>query len=205
MLEIKNNKISQKNREKIVKAAVKLFSKKGYHNTTMREISKLSEINLSQLYTYINTKNDILFLFYKSLYDKLYHSSKELENYRNDNQTEKLVYLIKTQSKVIQDYKSEFITMYTESRHLEKKSLKIVMNMENYLIKKMKKIITQGIKEKEFKNCDATWTANIIAYLLMFEPLRGWNLRDKYTESDRLNNIISLICSMLSVEKIPKV
>ena len=59
-----DNKERLENRHKqIVQGATRLFSIKGYHKSTMREIAKESQINLSQLYQYITSKDDILYLF----------------------------------------------------------------------------------------------------------------------------------------------
>src|SRR5512139_2099545 len=63
---IKNESLVRKRRQQIFEAVVRLFSKKGYHSTTLREISKASNITLGSLYDYISTKEDILFLIQES-------------------------------------------------------------------------------------------------------------------------------------------
>ncbi|RPJ01755.1 MAG: TetR/AcrR family transcriptional regulator [Deltaproteobacteria bacterium] len=53
---IKNDSLVRKRRQQIFEAVIKLFSQKGYHMTTLREISRESGITLGNLYDYINTK-----------------------------------------------------------------------------------------------------------------------------------------------------
>ncbi|MFO7570780.1 MAG: helix-turn-helix domain-containing protein, partial [Smithellaceae bacterium] len=56
-------------RAKIIKKATRLFIKKGYAQTTMRDISKATGINLGNLYNYISSKEDILCLSFETYHD----------------------------------------------------------------------------------------------------------------------------------------
>ena len=46
-------------KETIKEKAVKIFSEKGFHGTSIREIAKASECSLPMLYYYYNSKNDL--------------------------------------------------------------------------------------------------------------------------------------------------
>jgi AcrR family transcriptional regulator len=58
-----------KRQAQIVKKASRLFIKKGYAQTTMRDISKATGINLGNLYNYISSKEDILCLAFETYHD----------------------------------------------------------------------------------------------------------------------------------------
>ena len=47
-------------RSNILKASIKVFSKKGFHGTTMNEIAKEVGVSKGTLYTYFKSKEDIL-------------------------------------------------------------------------------------------------------------------------------------------------
>ena len=51
----------EEGRNAILRAAAELFSQKGYHNATLREISALAGMSLSNVYVYFRSKYDILF------------------------------------------------------------------------------------------------------------------------------------------------
>ncbi|SMO92329.1 TetR/AcrR family transcriptional regulator [Melghirimyces algeriensis] len=53
--------MSDGRREQILKKASELFRTKGYHGTTIRDISEASGILSGSLYTHIKTKEDLLF------------------------------------------------------------------------------------------------------------------------------------------------
>jgi len=47
-------------RMKIIQAALKVFSKKGYHNSKMDEIAEEAALSKPTLYKYVQSKEDIL-------------------------------------------------------------------------------------------------------------------------------------------------
>ena len=49
----------QKNKRKIENAALRLFTRKGFHGTTVREIARLAGVSMGNLYIYYPTKEDI--------------------------------------------------------------------------------------------------------------------------------------------------
>jgi AcrR family transcriptional regulator len=53
-------KIREEARKKIINAAIKLFSNKGYHGTSISDIAKEAEISKGLAYNYFDSKQDIL-------------------------------------------------------------------------------------------------------------------------------------------------
>jgi len=49
----------EKNKLKIERAALQLFTRKGFHGTTVREIAKKANVSMGKLYIYYETKEDI--------------------------------------------------------------------------------------------------------------------------------------------------
>ncbi len=49
----------EKNRSKIERAALSLFTRKGFHGTSVREIAKKAGVSMGKLYIYYHTKEDI--------------------------------------------------------------------------------------------------------------------------------------------------
>jgi AcrR family transcriptional regulator len=53
------NKTIEKNKHKIERAALHLFTRKGFHGTTVREIAKNAGVSMGKLYIYYDTKEEI--------------------------------------------------------------------------------------------------------------------------------------------------
>ncbi|MEW9677629.1 TetR/AcrR family transcriptional regulator [Lentibacillus sp. L22] len=64
---------SIQNRDKILKAGLKLFSEKGYYDTTTNEIAKVAGVSIGSLYSYFNDK-DAIFLSILDNYHKKFLS-----------------------------------------------------------------------------------------------------------------------------------
>jgi AcrR family transcriptional regulator len=48
--------------QRILKASAKIFAEKGFHHTSVRDISRATKMSLSGLYYYFTTKEELLFL-----------------------------------------------------------------------------------------------------------------------------------------------
>jgi len=155
-------------RQELVNAAVKLFVKKGFHKTTVREIAKEFGMSMGALYDYIRTKEDILFLvcdhIFKSVSDKLQVSAGGKEGAK-----EKLKNAIRDYFIIIDSIQDYTLLLYQETKSLNRKDRNYVLSAEMELTKIFENIIAQGIKEKTF-NIDKH-TANGTGTNVVFQTL----------------------------------
>ncbi|MGB2692547.1 MAG: TetR/AcrR family transcriptional regulator [Thermodesulfobacteriota bacterium] len=177
---IKNEELINLRRQELVNAAVKLFVKKGFHKTTVREIAKEFGMSMGALYDYIRTKEDILFLvcdhIFKSVSDKLEASLESEKNTKKklENAIRDYFIIIDT----IQDYT---LLLYQETKSLSRKDRNYVLSAEMELTKIFENIIVQGIKEKTFK-IDRR-TAKIVANNIMVQG-QMWSFRRWVAQKD---------------------
>jgi AcrR family transcriptional regulator len=66
---VKDRVLIKTKQKQIVEGACKLFLKKGFHGTPTREIAAVCGMSKGQLYQYITSKDDIIFLTYIHLRD----------------------------------------------------------------------------------------------------------------------------------------
>jgi len=170
---IKNEDLVNQRRQELVNAAVKLFVEKGFHKTTVREITKEFGMSMGALYDYIRTKEDILFLvcdhIFKSVSDKIEASLKSEKDTRTKLRNAIRDYFIIIDG--IQDYT---LLLYQETKSLNKKDRNYVLSKELELTKIFENILAQGIKEKTFK-IDRR-TAKIVANNIMVQG-QMWSFR----------------------------
>lgn len=184
----KNRELFQKRQMQIIQKATKLFMKKGYAQTTMREISKATGIDLRNLYYFIKSKDEILFLVCQMIHTPMMEiinrpSIMEIENPVNQLQTifEELI-------DFGYDCNQELLLMYRESKSLSKRWRKIIFHQESLLVSRIEEILKRGKERKVFQFEDASFTANFLVYGLSLHPLRSWNMND-YTK-DELKNLL---------------
>jgi AcrR family transcriptional regulator len=71
-----NGSVEQRRKE-IVAAAGRLFMKKGYQATSMRELARTLHLDVASLYRYVPSKGDLLVLMAQEVTDAVAHSLKE--------------------------------------------------------------------------------------------------------------------------------
>jgi len=199
--QVENQDLVRKKHLQIVKAASELFSRKGYHRTSMRDIARAAGINLSYIYKYITSKDDILYLFYQHLHEQWTDVYVQLTDSRDENPVAQLKKFIEDILEVALKQKSEILTMCTESRHLEKDSLYAVLSAESEMVKCIEQVLVRGQNAGDFKVEDSYLAANIIQFLVVIGPLRGWNFEDRYTFKRYVHLLTDFILAALGVDE----
>lgn len=197
--QVENKELVEKKQLQIVEAAAELFSKKGYHSTTMRDIASASGINLSYLYQYISSKDDILYLFYANLYVQWEHIYTSLRECTDEDPVAQLKDFINSMFEIALKMSKEVLTVITEGRHLNSDSLHAILALEAEMVANLEQLIIRGVKQGVFKTNDTHLAANVIQHLLTIIPLRGWNIRKTNTFKSIVTQISSLVLHSLGV------
>jgi len=169
----------------IVKKASKLFIKKGYTQTTMRDISKATGINLGALYNYISSKEDILCLSVDTYHGPAMEWLAREDFLNIEDPKEQLKAAVRQMLEMIHDVMKDVLMIYRETRVLPPKFLNIILKKENDFIKCFEDIITRGVEKKIFNVGDPFFAANMLVFQLSLYPLRSWNLK-RYTREEYL-------------------
>jgi AcrR family transcriptional regulator len=168
--------------QQIVDGACRILFKKGYHSTTIREIAIACEMSMGQLYHYISSKDDVLFLIYKQMqmlwYEHLVKSG--VEEIRDP-----LVRLAKAVRLTLEfalKNRNLFLFLYTETKYLGKRHLRVVLEMDDKTVVGFWRRLLKDVNEAKGIRGDLDFLANLVSYLMVFLPLRGWNLKEKVRE-----------------------
>jgi TetR/AcrR family transcriptional regulator, cholesterol catabolism regulator len=170
----------------ILKKASKLFIKKGYSQTTMRDIAKATGINLGNLYSYISSKEDILCLTFDTYHGPAMDWFVSEGILDIDDPKEQLRTALHQMLVMIHEVVNDILMMYRETRVLPPKFLKIVLKKEGDLINIFEDIIARGVEKKVFNVRDPFFAANMLVFQLSLYALRSWNLK-RYTREEYLD------------------
>jgi TetR/AcrR family transcriptional regulator, cholesterol catabolism regulator len=179
---VEKNSVFQKRQLQIVKKAAKLFTKKGYAQTTMREISKATGIDLSNLYYFIESKEEILFRVFEMIHRPESSVFENQEIMGIADPAKQLRAVIREMMRFSFLYKDEVLLLYRESKLLPRKLLKEILSRESHFIRYIEAILERGLEQKVFAIEDAAFSASMIAYELSLYPLRSWNLKNHSKE-----------------------
>lgn len=148
---------SLQQRKEMLRAALKLFSEKGYHNVSMHEIAKTAEFGIGTLYRYFNNKEEL----YKALIMNVAreHHDAILQVFEQErNPLRAIARYIAVRWKTFSD-NLPFIRLYfAETRGA---SFNIKAGLDQDILKlydegmnKLASVFEQGIKDHEFRDVD---------------------------------------------------
>jgi len=178
---IKNSERVQDKQLLIAKKAAKLFVRKGYAQTTVREISRATGLAMGNLYDYIKKKEDILCLVFETYHEAVEASSYSPEIVAIEDPLKQMQTSIRETQKLIHEFSNEIMLMYRESHLLPKKYLERAKKQELTQIKKTAYYIRRGVEKGVFKVKDPYFTASMLFCLLASTALRGWTFEGKYS------------------------
>ena len=189
---IKNESLVKRRRQQIFEAVVKLISKKGYHRTTLREISKESGIALGNLYDYISTKEDILYIIQEKATRAVMQAISK-DNEGNLNPVEKLERLINSELDAMNKYQDLIMIIYQESHAMFKETLHSLLRSERNHVEQYEKVIREGIKEGFFKPLNVRMLANMIKMLIDTWVIKRWDLKRKVSMEEMRQGILDVV------------
>ncbi|MFB5283440.1 TetR/AcrR family transcriptional regulator [Peribacillus sp. Hz7] len=179
---VKNPKRVEKRRAEIIDAAVKIFSEKGYHATTTKEIAEAAGMNVGTMFQYVKTKQDILYLVcchIHSLIEKaLYAATSE-----NSNPLEAIKKDMTALFEIVDQVSDYVVLMYQETASLDKEARRSFLQREQRLRNHLEKQIQRGIDSGVFKVSQESvfLIADDILVQSQMWAFRRWSLTNKFT------------------------
>lgn len=193
-----NSALIEKRHQQIVDGACKIFFEKGYHPATTREIAKACGMSIGQFYHYISSKDDVLYLVHKHM-QKVWHDYLEKSDMEQiDDPLKKLTEALHHSLDFMIENKKLIQFVYSESKYLDKKYLRIVLDMDfKNVVGFWRSLLEETNKTKPIKG-DLDFLSSVIAYLLAFLALRGWTLRDK-PKRKQVDSLVDFVLRGLGV------
>jgi AcrR family transcriptional regulator len=187
-----NSALIEERHQQIVDGASKIFFEKGYHPTTTREIAKACGMSIGQLYHYIRSKDDVLYLIHKHMHKLWYDYLRRSNLEQIDDPVQKFTEALRQILHFQIENKKLIQFVYSESKYLDKKHFKVVLEMDYQHVIGFWRGLLEELNKKKSVEGDLDILASLVAFVLVFVPLRGWTLREKSTKRvlDSLQNFI---------------
>ena len=141
-----------KTKRTIFNTAVKLFSEKGYDNTSVEEITAVAGVAKGSLYYHFAKKEDIFDMILEEGM-KLLRNSIEIKWKSCNTSLEKILAIVLIQVKVVVRYEYLFNVIFSQMLGVDDKNYKCQDAIFEY-IEIIEEVIKEGIKNGEFYNGD---------------------------------------------------
>jgi AcrR family transcriptional regulator len=200
---VKNPSLIEARRMQIIKAAVGLFVRKGYFETTTREIARESGLSIGSLYEYIGSKEDILYLVCDYIHSGVQEGIKASITEAKTGK-EILINAIRNYFKVCDDMQDYILLIYQEAKFLSKNALKNVLAREERITKYFEDVLRIGQSDKSLGIDDSSITlmAHNIVVLGHMWTFRRWFFCRHFSLEQYTQIQTSLILSELTKKNI---
>ncbi len=168
--------------KQIVKTSAALFSKKGYHDTTTRQIAEACGITSGTLYHYIRAKDDLLAMFADLLTIEFGKFEKNIRRDLPDvSPATALSNTVAGFITLIDDIQDMALFWYQESKNLDSKHLKRMLDMERRIVGLFIEMIEMGRKSGQFKVDDPVIAGFNIKMMCDMWALKRWYFHNLYS------------------------
>ena len=139
-------------------------------------------MSMGQIYHYISSKDDILFLVHKHMHELWINHL--INSGVDDIQDPELRFkrAIRATVELIIEHRKLFQFVYTESRHLNKTHLKKVLDIDQKTTLAFWRQLIVELEIESLTEKEIPLAASFIAFLNVFNALRGWTVSDASRE-----------------------
>jgi AcrR family transcriptional regulator len=186
----------------IVERASSVLFKKGFHGTSIRDIAAACEMSMGQLYHYISSKDDILFLMHLYSQEQWYRHLAEAGFEDITDPVARLEHGLRISMRHISENRALYQFIFTESKYMDREHLDKALDLDDRNVVGFYRHLLAELP-KPTEGAERDIAANTIAFLCTLLALRGWNL-DLHDESavDRtIDYVVDFIFRGLGIER----
>jgi TetR/AcrR family fatty acid metabolism transcriptional regulator len=152
-------------RQQILKAAVKVFSRKGFHDAKVDEIAQLADVGKGTVYEYFSSKTEVFQEMFKAgMQFYVDNISKELKPELSCQ--EKLRRVAKLHIRFITHYKDLARITMTEHTQFNEEFRNWIFENRSRKMKMLEQIIDEGIASGEIRKVDSQAVAMVFSGVL---------------------------------------
>ncbi|MDR1616179.1 MAG: TetR/AcrR family transcriptional regulator [Syntrophomonadaceae bacterium] len=148
-------------RQRIIVAAIKIFSRNGYHNTKMEDIAAEAEIGKGTIYEYFSSKINL----FQSMFEgglEYYHAKFDTDKMEMLPFNEYIQVLTEAHIKFCLANKELARVLFLEKEAPDKELLEWVINIRSAKIENVRKRILKSIERQEIRSLDSS----ILSYII---------------------------------------
>ncbi len=197
--QVHNEKLVLDRRERIIRAAITVFQRSGFHVATTKDIAHEANLTQSNLYNYVKSKHDVLFLVCEHLVE-LYQAAVDKAVAKQANAHDRLVEALRAVIMVMSAHRDEVQLLYNETHALEKRDRKVILSSISKLIKSFENLLKDY--EEEHGPCavaNRRIAANFLSFIPAIVALRSWDLTPHASRDEIESSILAFVLKGLGI------
>jgi TetR/AcrR family transcriptional regulator, cholesterol catabolism regulator len=180
---VKDRQLVRERRQRLVRAALKVFIRKGYHRATVREIGHAAGFTQGTIYNYVRSKGDILYL----VCDEKVRAHEEALARALEGITDparRLERALAVLVEAVHAHAETVLLVYRESHALDRRSLHAILARVARLIDMVEAILVDA-------GCPVSGqprvAANIVTFLPLIVAMRRWDFERRAVDRRTLD------------------
>jgi AcrR family transcriptional regulator len=188
----KDERLVRNRREQLIRAAVKVFGEKGFHQTTVRDIGRAARLTQGTIYNYVRSKEDILFLVCDRVVTEYQDSARRALS-GNGSATARLAGALRGIVQVMIERQSTILLLYHESHNLDRRSLRVILARVGEFIENFDQLLREAHRQQRLRASNFELSANIITYLPTIVALRRWALPQRISRDRLVDELVNFM------------
>jgi len=190
--QVTDTKLVEERRGQVLRAAVKLFSEKGYYTTTIQQIARAAGVSIGLIYQYFGDKDDVLFLSLKLVLES-YEKEIPLRLEGIEHPVERLCMAVRAYCMIVDRLRDATVLAYRSTKSLRSDRRDLI---------KQDEIRTNRLLEACLQACIAGgFMRQVNVQLLVYQyvifshawALKNWALKEKMSVSKYVDEGIKLL------------
>ncbi len=191
--------LADRKQQAIVEGASAVLFEKGFHGTSIRDIAAACGMSMGQLYHYISSKDDILYLMHTHTQEIWYQRLMEGGFDQISDPVERLAHALRLSMEFIYENRDLYLFIFTESKHLDREHLRVVLELDDKNVVGFYRGLLADIPGLPLSAEESEVASNLIEFISVFLPLRGWNLDSEKTR-EHVDFLIEFVFRGLRLE-----
>lgn len=185
-------------KNEIARISARLFVENGYNKTTMEAIANAIGMSKANLYNYVSSKNDLIFIILEyqvKQVDTVFESVRSMGD--NAPVTGKLRKFIREYIEVVDKCQNETIALHHAVVRLNKEGRYKFLSSASWMFDFVESLLSEGVKSGEFRTHDTKmFSVNIVEMCTDWARLR-WYFRKLFTLEEYISKQTEFIENQL--------
>jgi AcrR family transcriptional regulator len=181
----------ERRRKQITIASIKVFSERGFHPATIRDIAEAAEVSIGTIYQYFNDKEDLLYLAIVDIMDSYDAHILEALNGLQDP-LERFYGAVRAFCRVNNASVEVTVLTYRETKSLRKERRNIIKQKEITTNARIADCVRECIEAGFFTEIDVDLFVYQIVIFSHAWALKAWHFSKKMTVDEYVNRGMNL-------------
>jgi AcrR family transcriptional regulator len=198
-----DRELTEMKQRQIVERASAVLFEKGFHGTSIRDIAAACDMSMGQLYHYISSKDDILYLMHLNSQEQWYRYLADAGFEQITDPIARLEHGLRISLRHISENRALYQFLFTESKYMDREHLEKALELDDRNVVGFYRHLLSEIPGQPTEGPKAQLAASFVAYSCTFLAMRGWNvdLHDAAAFDAAVDFIVDFIFRGLGIER----